>query len=74
MTDHGTRASYNRGCRCDECRKAMNAYMREYQARRRRKAADPEFGAIRELVDLLDGLDEPIRQRVLRYVNDRYRP
>jgi len=52
----------------------MNAYMREYQARRRRKAADPEFGAIRELVDLLDGLDEPIRQRVLRYVNDRYRP
>jgi len=52
----------------------MNAYMREYQARRRRKAADPEFAAMRELVDLLDGLDEPIRQRVLRYVNDRYQP
>jgi hypothetical protein len=30
MSDHGKRASYNAGCRCDECVKAHRVYMREY--------------------------------------------
>lgn len=28
---HGTRYTYTSGCRCDKCRKANNAYMRQYQ-------------------------------------------
>lgn len=27
---HGTRTTYNTGCRCDECRSANNAYMSKY--------------------------------------------
>lgn len=33
----GTVASYRRGCRCDECRLAQNAVMREYQREARAK-------------------------------------
>ena len=31
--DHGTRARYCRGCRCDDCRAANSAYDRELRAR-----------------------------------------
>lgn len=31
--DHGTRARYSRGCRCDECRVANTAYDRALRAR-----------------------------------------
>lgn len=31
--DHGTRARYHRGCRCDQCRAANAAYDRELRAR-----------------------------------------
>ena len=27
---HGTRTTYNRGCRCEDCRKANNTYMSKY--------------------------------------------
>ena len=33
MQTHGTDSSYSRGCRCDECRAAHAAYMRDYYAR-----------------------------------------
>jgi hypothetical protein len=36
---HGTRARRKRGCECDRCREAYNAYMREYYARRRKAAS-----------------------------------
>jgi hypothetical protein len=32
---HGTMPNYKRGCRCDPCREAMNAYNRENYQRRR---------------------------------------
>ena len=32
---HGTRATYWKGCRCDECRAANAAYYREYRQRNR---------------------------------------
>jgi transcriptional regulator with XRE-family HTH domain len=37
----GTRGAYARGCRCDACREACNAYARERF--RRRYRSDPEF-------------------------------
>lgn len=40
MPDHGTRARYSRGCRCDQCRGANAAYDRELRAR----AGLPEHG------------------------------
>lgn len=27
---HGTRTTYTRGCRCEECRNSNNAYMSQY--------------------------------------------
>lgn len=33
MPDHGTRARYHRGCRCEPCRGANAAYDRELRAR-----------------------------------------
>lgn len=53
--DHGTRAAYVHGCRCDDCRRAERDYMRE----RRRTAAleagggkvtDPDTGDTVRLV------------------------
>jgi hypothetical protein len=36
---HGTWGMYcNRKCRCDECRKFVNAYMREYKRQKRAEA------------------------------------
>ena len=32
---HGTRYSYNTGCRCRECRNANNTYMARYRRERR---------------------------------------
>lgn len=32
---HGRAGSYNRGCRCDECREAVREYQREYNRRKR---------------------------------------
>ena len=32
---HGTNSTYVRGCRCDECREASNAYQRDYQRRKK---------------------------------------
>jgi hypothetical protein len=36
---HGTRAGYNRGCRCKSCTKASNDYHRVYQVARYRAFA-----------------------------------
>jgi hypothetical protein len=36
---HGTRSTYNCGCRCDPCRDAEAAYSRQRYARRRKVAA-----------------------------------
>ena len=33
-----------------------------------------EFDAMRQIVAAMDSLDQSTRDRVLRYVNDRYRP
>ena len=33
--DHGTMACHRAGCRCDACREAVNAYKREWRAKRR---------------------------------------
>jgi 5-methylcytosine-specific restriction endonuclease McrA len=38
FVQHG-RGAYRRGCRCDECREAHNAYMREYRRRDTAKVA-----------------------------------
>lgn len=32
-SDHGTTARYARGCRCDACRRANAAYMRDFRRR-----------------------------------------
>lgn len=39
---HGTRTGWVKGCRCDECRSAHRAYMREYQRRRTAKLTEAE--------------------------------
>jgi hypothetical protein len=38
MAEHGTRASYVAGCRCQDCRYAHNAYVREYRRLQARDA------------------------------------
>lgn len=38
MRDHGTYATYQTGCRCDECRWASAEYQRDYRNRRRTEA------------------------------------
>lgn len=35
--DHGTRTRFRRGCRCDECREAENAYQREWKAAKQKR-------------------------------------
>lgn len=38
---HGTRYSYNTGCRCRECRNANNTYLAKYQ--RERIKSTPQY-------------------------------
>jgi hypothetical protein len=56
---HGTTYMYKtEGCRCDECRAALAAYMRDY--RRRRVVADVGVSYSTRLHELLDELLEVI--------------
>lgn len=62
--EHGRRSSYQRGCRCDECRQAHTEYQREYQQRRRGKgsppptaSADPRDRHAADLADLLSAIE-----------------
>ena len=42
---HGTRYSYNKGCRCKECKKANTSYAAQY---RRKQAEQPQQPAHRK--------------------------
>jgi len=41
--DHGTRARYGKGCRCDPCKAANAAYSREWTARNPRQEYNREY-------------------------------
>ena len=51
MADHGTRTSYDYGCRCDECRKANADYARFARGDKQRKYARERAAERRLLVD-----------------------
>jgi hypothetical protein len=38
VKEHGTRSRYTTGCHCKECTKANTDYMREWSAKKRKKA------------------------------------
>lgn len=58
VNNHGTVSTYNGGCRCDKCRAAWAAYMREYKRRtgttQRQAALDGETRTIQVTVTPLD--------------------
>ena len=43
-TDHGTRARYDGGCRCDKCKKAKAIASADYLDRMKKRAKDSEEG------------------------------
>ena len=40
---HGTRYSYNKGCRCDQCRKANTTYVFQYRHKRAKLPSQPAY-------------------------------
>lgn len=49
VATHGTTTAYKRGCKCDECRAAWAAYMRDWSARNKDKVAAKASKAWRRL-------------------------
>lgn len=71
QAQHGTNYSYVKGCRCDECREARNAYLRDLRATKRRHSTR---GRIRDIIiDYLMTEDRPMsRGALVDLIRDRH--
>lgn len=54
MTTHNRSTYCNHGCRCDECKRANTAYMRQY-LKKRIKDLEQELEMLEEMVRIADG-------------------
>lgn len=58
---HGTRTSYQYGCRCDACRQAENAYRRERYAQRKDEPSGADDYDVQVTDALLFGVKSCVR-------------